>query len=143
MIPTPADLSSIHSWLDRWEASIRARDYEAGRVLFAHEVQSFCTFVNVAYGLDDLVDQQWRVVWPKTEGFTFSKEGSLIDLSEDRTRAVVAMLWFSFGIDRSGQKFRREGRATIVLTRSGVDEEWTAIHTHVSLSAGSTVPSAH
>jgi hypothetical protein len=52
------------------------------------------------------------------------------------TVPVGMAVFESTGYTEGGKAFDRPGRATVVLGRQAVDEEWIAQHTHVSLFPG-------
>jgi len=125
--------SATGQWLRAFTSAVRARDYAAGDDLFHDEVVAFGTLSWRSEGRDQLRRQQWHPVWERTEGFDFS----LADAEQwrDGELIVVASPWSSLGIQDDGGRFRRRGRATIVLSR--FDGRLKALHTHFSMAPGS------
>lgn len=117
-------------WLVAFAATVRARDLEGGRRLFAVEASGFGT-VTVRYrGLDALVEEQWSQVWHRTRDFRFDHDP---EAWSGAGLHGVAATWSSRaegGIDRL-----RRGRATFVL-RAGHDSALRAVHSHFSMAPG-------
>jgi ketosteroid isomerase-like protein len=81
-------------------------------------------------GLEQVLERQWRPVWPRIRDFT-------IDVDKARgavegERGWVAARWDSRGVRADGATFPRPGRLTVLFTRR--DGRWLATHTHFSLS---------
>ena len=85
-------------------------------------------------GLDDLIERQWRRVWPETDGFRFDLSAFQYQVSRDGCLAAIMAPWSSTGYDRDGSTFVRPGRATVVLTRASAGDPRKAVHTHLSLN---------
>jgi len=124
---------SIIEWLTQWAAAIRTNDLPKGRALFSKDASGFGTVTFMTDSLDDLVERQWTDVWRKTEGFDFDWNLLHIRLSPDEMLAVVHSPWSSSGTNESGQIRQRNGRATIILTRTSRKAAWKCVHTHFSL----------
>lgn len=133
MTPSAPDRESVTAWLNEWQSLIRARDFDNARALFQEDVVGFGTAVEMASGLEELVNFQWGVTWPHIDGFTFDLDRGRIETADGGALAWVATPWHSKGIRPSGELFDRGGRCTILLTRSDPDAPWKAIHTHFSL----------
>ncbi len=134
------DHESVQQWIDGWSAEVAAVNLTAARHRFADDVSAFGTFADVVVGLDRLLNDQWSQVWPKIEEFCFLTEEMQVLVAPDRCMAVAVVGWNSLGIDVVGERFPRPGRATIVLQRSSVADDWKGTHTHFSLGRG--VPQA-
>lgn len=126
--------ADLEGWLDAWESCIRSGDYARGRALFDPGVVAFGTRRSVATGLDDLVEHQWRQVWPRIVDFRFDRDSLWIEC-DGEDLAVLMVRWATRAQQASGSVFHRPGRATIVLRRAP-PEGWRAIHTHFSLEPG-------
>jgi ketosteroid isomerase-like protein len=126
--PVPGSASEILAWLDRFAAAVRAVDLTAGRAMFAPEVIAFGTVGARLVGREDLVDRQWRQIWPITRGFRYDLER--VHCGASGELAWAAAPWTSQGL-RDGVAFDRRGRASFVLRREG--DAWLAIHSHHSL----------
>src|SRR5437763_547131 len=123
-------LAPIRTWLSRWEACVRAADFEGGRRLCAPDLVAFGTVAYFVEGIERVMEQQWRHVWPRIRDFT-------IRVDEARGAVVggaawVAAPWDSTGVRGDGSTFARPGRLTIAFARR--DGRWLATHTHFSLS---------
>ena len=115
-------------WLETFEAAVRARDFAAGRTLFADEAFAFGTWAGAAAGLDNVVREQWQNVWPRIRDFHFQPD-TRVRTSGDH--AWIAGSWSTEVTGPDGRPFRRPGRGTFVLERRG--GRWLAVHSHFSL----------
>lgn len=127
------DDTSVRDWLRRWGALVDAAEMDAARPLFDAEVIGFGTRASVAVGLDELVETQWRHVWPVLDRFAFDADGAHVLVSPDRLQAVIATSWTSVGPRPDGTVGPRPGRATVVLRRDDPGTSWLGVHTHFSL----------
>lgn len=131
MPPMPAPETAvveIMDWIGRFEAAVRARDFAAGRALFAPDAVAFGTFAAAVAGLDNIEREQWRQIWPRIRDFTLDRSASVRAAGD---AAWIAAGWSSEATAPDGRPFRRPGRATFVLERRG--GRWLAVHSHVSL----------
>ena len=124
----PAPPPEVAAWITQFEAAVRARDFAAGRALFAPDAVAFGTFAAAVAGLDNIEREQWRQIWPRIRGFAL-EPGATVGASGDA--AWIAAGWSSEATAPDGRIFRRPGRATFVLERRG--GRWLAVHSHVSL----------
>jgi len=124
-MPAPPDIAA---WISEFETAVRARDFAAGRGLFASDAVAFGTFAAAVSGLDNIEREQWRQIWPRIRGFALDP-GATVRASGDS--AWIAAGWSSEATTPDGRPFRRPGRATFVLERRG--GRWVAVHSHVSL----------
>lgn len=124
----------MREWLAEWGACVARADIDAGRELFDADVVGFGTRAGVAVGLDALVAEQWRHVWPAIDDFTFDVDGARVYLSADALQAVVATTWTSTGRGGAAEVGARPGRATIVCRRATAAAPWQGVHTHFSLT---------
>jgi uncharacterized protein (TIGR02246 family) len=118
----------IRDWINRFEAAVRARDFTAGRSLFAPDAVAFGTFAAAVAGLDNIEREQWRQIWPRIRDFSLDR-GATVRTAGDA--AWIATGWSSEATAPDSRPFRRPGRATFVLERR--DGRWLAVHSHVSL----------
>jgi len=126
-------IDSVKQWLFAWERAIGARDFDAGRALFEHGASGFGTVTERTGTLQDLVERQWRVVWPRTHGFAFDRDAIDIRLSSDGGMAVAYARWTSAGTEANGSPRARAGRCTVVLMRASAEAPWLCVHTHFSM----------
>ncbi len=124
----PETTDDVLTWLTTFEAACRERDFDAGRVMFADDAVAFGTWATAVSGLDNIVREQWRNVWPRIRGFRFDARPT-IRVSGDS--AWIASAWTSKATGPDGRAFPRAGRATFVLARRG--GRWLCVHSHVSL----------
>jgi ketosteroid isomerase-like protein len=117
----------IEEWLARFEAAVRARDFEAGRALFAPDAIAFGTRAEMARGIDDIMAQQWRHVWPHIHDFRL---GARVTTVTDDT-GWVATMWQTTRPQPVAFPRTRRGRGTFVLERR--DGQWVAVHSHFSM----------
>jgi ketosteroid isomerase-like protein len=104
--------------------------------MFDDSVVSFSSLRDVVIGLDVLVDQQWRYVWPTIEDFHFEVDSLQALVSPDGSLAAVAVTWASTGFAGDGTPFPRPGRTSLVLARPDGADEWRCVHAHFSLYRG-------
>ena len=127
--------ASIHDWLVRFAACVRAVDYAAARPFWHPDIIVFGTYQELVRGLTAWTDSQWDNVWPKTEGFAFDLDNTAIFASADASMATVIAPWASTGFHPDGARFDRPGRATLTLMRQP-DGRWLGVHSHMSLQRG-------
>ena len=130
------DHISIGLWFQVWEKQVQNKDFESAKKLFENDVVSFGTWMNVVEGLDKLYSDQWKNIWPTINNFKFVSNTLFIQISPDRLLANSILVWNSTGYKKNGNSFKRNGRATVVLKRSNLDNSWKGIHTHFSLNRG-------
>ena len=123
---------AVREWFARLSRYCAAVDYDSARSIFAHDVVSFGTRAEVVTGLERLVVEQWRGIWPNISDFR-------IDLATVRAGGTGDLAWgvatwTSTGYDAERRPFDRPGRATIVLERQG--GAWRCVHSHFSLAPG-------
>jgi catechol 2,3-dioxygenase-like lactoylglutathione lyase family enzyme/ketosteroid isomerase-like protein len=123
-------LEAIRDWLRRWQACVRALDFDAGRGLCAPDMIAFGTRAAMVRGIDNVMAEQWRHVWPGIRDFTIDVGQACGAVAGDR--AWVAAPWDSRGVRADGSTFPRPGRLTIAFERQ--DGRWLATHTHFSLA---------
>jgi ketosteroid isomerase-like protein len=126
----------LAAWVRTFGDHVRARRFDDAEVMFDRSVVSFSSLRDVVVGLDVLVDQQWRFVWPTIEEFHFDVGSMHALVSPDGALAAVAVTWTSTGFDAGGRPFPRPGRASLVLARPASEEAWRCVHAHFSLNRG-------
>ena len=68
--------------------------------------------------------------------FKFLTDTLFIQLSPDRLFASSILTWNSVGYNQDSSPFDRTGRATVILKRDDLNDQWKGIHTHFSLNRG-------
>lgn len=126
-------MQSVEKWLSDWERAIRERDFKAGGALFCENASGFGTVTERTRTRAELIDQQWRKVWPRTQGFAFDQSDLSITMSPDSLMAVAHARWTSDGADENGNPRKRAGRCTVALVRDGSEGQWRCLHTHFSM----------
>lgn len=119
-------------WLRDFESRVRAQDFEGGRALFEPSVLGYGSRLAQAEGLDPLVRDQWKRVWPNIEGYRFDVERLRVFGDAAAGALTLALPWTSTGIDSGGRRYPRPGRCTLVLRRD-TDGRWRCAHSHFSL----------
>ena len=130
------DHFTIRLWFQVWEKQVQNKDFESAKKLFENDVVGFGTWMNVVEGIDKLYSDQWKNIWPTINNFKFVTNTLFIQISPDRLLANSILVWNSTGYKKNGNSFKRNGRATVVLKRSNLDNSWKGIHTHFSLNRG-------
>src|SRR5262245_25807081 len=120
--------TEIANWLHEFETACRGRDFETGRRMFAENAVAFGTWATAVSGLDNIVREQWRNVWPRIREFRFEAQPATGMTGDAGWAAAV---WSSDATGPDGKPFKRSGRATFVLARR--DGRWVCVHSHVSL----------
>jgi catechol 2,3-dioxygenase-like lactoylglutathione lyase family enzyme/ketosteroid isomerase-like protein len=127
-------LEPLRDWLRALQACVRARDFDGGRRLCAPDVIAFGTVADFVEGVDNVVERQWRPVWPNIRDFTIRVDAARGARQGDQ--AWVVAPWDSLGVRPDGTTFPRPGRLTIAFARR--QGRWLAVHTHFSLTPSST-----
>jgi ketosteroid isomerase-like protein len=131
-ITTPDPKEAMRQWFALLERSCSSVDYEAARRIFADDVVSFGTRMDIASGLDALQKNQWEGIWPNIRNFKIDLDN--IHTSGDEGHAWGIATWTSIGFDGEHKPYYRPGRATVTLERR--NGQWLAVHTHFSLYPG-------
>lgn len=134
--PAPEDVATVKAWLAAWQPCVQNVDFVPARRLFADNIASFGTHMDVVEGREALERNQWRNVWPTIDDFAWDFDNMRIGLSPDRLLAFLITTWTSDGFHEDGAQFDRPGRSTAILSRAGLDAEWLGVHTHFSLHPG-------
>ena len=122
-----SEIDEVRAWLRDFQATVRARDFETGRRMFATDAVAFGTWARAVSGLDNIEREQWRNVWPRIRNFTF--EDPVVAAKGDS--GWIAASWWSDATGPDGAPFQRHGRATFIVGRR--EGRWVAVHSHVSL----------
>src|SRR5437899_3088398 len=108
--------STPEQWLRTFEAAVRARDFTAGRALFADDAVAFGTWARAVAGLDNIIREQWHNVWPRIRDFRFEPDARVRTSGDS---AWIAGGWLTEVTGPDGRPFTRPGRSTFVLGRPG------------------------
>ena len=130
------DRAAIERWFATWSDQVAAVDFAPAMDLFADNIASFGTHMDVVEGLEALATNQWRNVWPTIEEFRWRLETLKVGVSPDRLFAIGIIAFSSTGIAADGSRFDRPGRGTVAFARPATDAPWKGVHTHVSLNPG-------
>ena len=123
------DIAPLRDWLRAFAGHVRAVDFAGGRAMCAPDMIAFGTYAGMVERIDDVMDAQWRKIWPTIREFAIRADEARGGISGDT--AWVAAPWDSLGTNADGSTYSRPGRLTIVFTRR--DGRWLAHHTHFSL----------
>lgn len=128
------------AWTEVFARCVRDRDFSSARPLFSPRVHSYGTRTVEAFGLEQLVQEQWTPTWIRTQGFEHQPGSLDVQLSRDGSFALVCARWASEGVDTPDSwglqtPYRRSGRCTYALTGDD-DGVWTCTHSHFSLDPG-------
>jgi catechol 2,3-dioxygenase-like lactoylglutathione lyase family enzyme/ketosteroid isomerase-like protein len=124
------DIAPLRDWLRQLQACVRNQDFAGGRALCVPELMAFGTRAEMVEGVEHVMEQQWRQVWPRIRDFTIHADQARGAIHGDRGWAAAR--WDSLGVRPDGSTFARPGRLTILFERRA--GRWLALHTHFSLS---------
>ena len=62
---------AIRQWLTEFAACVRAQEFDRARAYFHANAYCFGSLAHACTGLEGLVEQQWRKIWPNITGFRF------------------------------------------------------------------------
>ena len=134
--PSVDDVEAIRRWFTRLSECVQAVDYEAAYPLFADDLIAFGTFSDFVSERPIVVNEQWSNVWPTIRNFRWRLDGVQTIVSPDRLNSVGLAIFDSDGFNKDGGRFDRSGRATVAFARRSTDDDWVAVHTHMSLFRG-------
>ncbi len=132
------DYNLIKTWFDNWGEFVSNLDFSSAGQMFANDVVAFGTWMDTVEGLDNLIEDQWKNIWPTIKDFRFLTETLQVQISPDQLFAVAMLIWNSTGLDKTGAAYKRPGRATVSLRRKNLSSPWKGTHTHLSLFRGVT-----
>ena len=113
-------------WMERFQASVRERDFETGLTLYSEKATMFGTRVSASTELNDYSQRQWRKIWTNSKDFRFEQ---ITQMQSSGEFAFCSATWSNRTLV-DGQLVERTGRATFVFqTLRG---EIKAIHSHFS-----------
>ena len=129
-------LDEIKQWLTKFAHCVHSLDFEGGREMFFQDVVCFGSRAEILIGLDDLVERQWKAIWPNITDFHFQMDHLRCECHTTDEMACVIVPWKSTGYHEKGTPFDRFGRMTALLIRDHNKNTWLAKHTHYSLNPG-------
>lgn len=130
------DVALIRRWFQKLQVCVQTVDFVGSRPLFAEDIITFGSFTAFTMGREATEHQQWRHVWSHIDQFRWHLDDLHALISGDRLTAVGMAVLESTGYTEAGKAVDRLERATVVLGRQAVGDEWVAQHTHVSLFPG-------
>ena len=132
--PVRADnpAEAVKHWFALMEQYCSSVDYDGAERIFAEDVVSFGTTMDIVRGRKALREGQWESIWGNISNFKMDLDNIHADGTVDLAWGVVT--WTSIGFDGNHQPFYRPGRATVTLERR--DGVWLAVHSHFSLYPG-------
>ena len=127
------DVTLVRQWLQRLQLHVQSVDFVGARALFTEDMITFGSFNPFTVGREAAEAEQWRTVWGRIDHFRWRLDELRTIISGDRLTAVGMAVFDSTGYTETGTAYDRPGRATVVLGRTAVGQEWIAQHMHVSL----------
>ncbi len=127
------DVALVRLWFQRLQLYVQMVDFVGARPLFAQDLITFGTFTPFTIGREEAENEQWRTVWSRIDRFRWLPDHLHTIISGDRLTAVGMAVFDSTGYTEHGTPYDRPGRATVVLERGAIGEDWVARHIHVSL----------
>lgn len=131
-VRTSNPTEAVRQWFALMERYCARVDYDGAEGIFAEDVVSFGTTMDIVSGRRALREGQWESIWGNISSFKMDLDNVHAHGSGNQAWGVVT--WTSIGFDGSHQPFYRPGRATVTLERR--DGVWLAVHTHFSLYPG-------
>ena len=128
-----ADFALIKTWFETWSNLVSDVDFESARTMFDENVISFGTWMDTIEGRENLIEKQWKTIWPTIRDFQFLTDTLQLRVSPDRLFAIAIVVWNSTGFHKNGDTYERPGRATVSLKRKDLESPWKGTHTHLSL----------
>ena len=126
----------IKQWLTDFTDCVQKLDFERGKTMFSVSSWCFGSYAEILNSLDDLVENQWKQIWPNITDFAFNLDKLHCQFSQDYHMACVMAPWVSTGYRLDGMTYNRPGRVTIILIKEPGQNTWLAHHTHYSLNPG-------
>ena len=131
-VRTSNPTEAVRQWFALMERYCASVDYDGAEGIFAEDVVSFGTTMDIVSGRKALRRGQWESIWGNISNFKMDLDNVHANGKGNQAWGVVT--WTSVGFDGNHQPFYRPGRATVTLERR--DGIWLAVHTHFSLYPG-------
>ena len=125
-------IEAVQQWFALMEQCCASVDYDGAECIFADDVVSFGTAMDIVSGRKSLREGQWQSIWGNISNFKMDLDNVHAGGSGNQAWGVVT--WTSLGFDGNHEPFYRPGRATVTLERR--DGIWLAVHSHFSLYPG-------
>ncbi len=109
-IPDNRFAEIARGWLQRFEKCVRKKNYEACKDLLVPSVVWFGLETNVTSSLDQLVDQEFKAVWPGQLAFTLDLQRCAVMPGDPVT---IGCAWSAANVIHGAPQ--KQGRITITL----------------------------
>lgn len=127
------DVALVRQWFQRLQLHVQAVDFAGARHLFSDNLITFGSFNPFTIGREANEEEQWRTVWGRIDHFRWRLDDLRALISGDRLMAVGMAVFDFTGYTEAVTPYERPGRATVVLRRGTISEDWIGHHMHVSL----------
>ena len=131
-VTTSDPVDAVCQWFALMGRYCASEDYDGAEDIFAEDVVSFGTKMEIVRGRRALREGQWESIWGNITDFKMDLEN--VNAGGSGSQAWGVVTWTSTGYDSDHKPFSRPGRATVTLERR--DGVWLAVHTHFSLYPG-------
>ena len=128
-VTTSDPAEAVRQWFTLLSGYCDSVDYDAAERIFAEDVVSFGTAMDIVSGRKALRKGQWESIWENITDFKMDLDNA--DARGNGNQGWGVVTWTSTGYDSDHKPFHRPGRATVTLERR--DGIWLAVHTHFSL----------
>ena len=127
------DAALVRRWFQHLQLHVQTVDFAGARHLFSEDLITFGSFNPFTIGREANEEEQWRTVWGRIDKFRWRLDDLRTLISGDRLMGVGMAVFDSTGYTEAGTPYERPGRATVVLRRGNIGEDWISQHMHVSL----------
>ena len=90
-------IDEIKKWLTKFALCVRSLDFEGGREMFYQDMVCFGSRAEILIGLDDLIERQWKAIWPNITDFHFQMDQFRCECNNTAEIACVIVPWISTG----------------------------------------------
>ena len=108
---------AVQQWFALMGHYCASVDYDAAERIFAEDVVSFGTAMDIVRGRKALREGQWESIWGNITSFKMDPDN--VNASGSGNQAWGVVTWTSTGYDSDHKPFHRPGRATVTLETSG------------------------
>lgn len=131
---TPDRYAEIaRGWLQRFEKCVRKKQYATCRELFIPSVVFFGLEKNVTFSMDQLIEQEFKQVWPTQLAFTLDLKRCAVMPGDP---VVIGCAWSAANVIAGAPQ--KHGRITITLAlfeRNRI----LCVHGHMSINPNKVV----